>query len=350
MALALLALTVSFDVVAVGYILGKVFPSRGITEWLSTEYWEIAKTAMLIVGIYAVLSLMGNLASLVAPPAAAAQASNALASNSLSFAGVTGLVNGGCAYLSNENTFAGSTLSYLFGLSIGIGVIKYSTVGMQIPIPIPAPWPLVYQSGFTMSIYWNNMLEGSTPTPLYQSMLSDLLTLVVMPVTYLIEAQLVLLPILFALGLGALIPLGLLFRAFPFVRGIGGTLIAIGIGLSLIYPATLALLNSPVTVALQGSAVMTPPQAQCQGPWVVCGLAGIVFSTFQGMRGWGDAVMAMTTIYPALNSMLYYTMYMMLQLLLFILDLMIVYPFTDNIAKMLGGTIRLNIGGRLKLV
>ena len=341
-ALALVALTLSFDVVAVGYILSRIFPSTGIKEWLNTEYWEIAKTAMLIVGIYAVLSLLGNAASLVAPSSGASSPSG--------LSGMYGLVNSGCAYLSAENAFAGTTLNYLFGLSIDIGILKNTVVGMEIPIPIP-PYAQ-FQSGFEMSIYWNSMLEGSTPSMTYQSMLEDLLKIIVVPVTYAIEAQLTLLPIIFALGLGALIPLGLLLRAMPFVRGIGGTLIAIGIGLSLIYPATLALMNYPITVALQGSAI-TPPQAQCQGQWVVCGLAGIVFSTFsQGATGasWGDAVMALTTIYPALNDILYYTEFMMLQFFLFILDLAIIFPLVDGIAKMLGGTIRLSIGGKLKLV
>ncbi|MEM3255372.1 MAG: hypothetical protein QXH69_03310, partial [Candidatus Micrarchaeaceae archaeon] len=40
--LSLIALELSFDVVAIGYIIGKLFPGTGIHSWLRNEYWEIA--------------------------------------------------------------------------------------------------------------------------------------------------------------------------------------------------------------------------------------------------------------------------------------------------------------------
>ncbi len=368
-ALALLALTMSFDVVAIAYIINKLFPTAGIRDWINAEYWEIAKTAMLIVGIYAVLTLLGNVAVLIAPPglvsagSTTSQASSAssASSTSLNFAGMDGLVNGACTYLSGETAFTGTTLNYLFGLSEGIGAIKSTQVAMNTPIPLGAfGIPVEFDSGFFMSIYWNNMISSEAGQSTYQSMTNDLITLVVVPVTVAMEVQMTLLPILFALGLGALIPAGLFLRAFPFLRGIGGTLIAIGIGVSLIYPATLVLFNDPVTAALQGSAIPSVSKQapalqvpQCSGDFVICGASEIVFSAisqFPGGGGGGDAILSMQTIFPALNNTLYYNSYVLLQFFLFILDLAIIFPLADNIAKMLGGKISLSIGGRLKLV
>ncbi|MEM3781452.1 MAG: hypothetical protein QXT43_00615, partial [Candidatus Micrarchaeaceae archaeon] len=54
-------------------------------------------------------------------------------------------------------------------------------------------------------------------------------------------------------------------------------------------------------------------------------------------------------IYSFINIYIPYGLYFVLQLLLFIFDLVIVYAIGDNIAKMLGGTFRLSLGGRIKL-
>ncbi len=66
-AVALLALTFSFDVVALGYIISKIFPQTGINEWLPNEYWEIAKSAILIVSIYALLAFATNVSTSLIP-------------------------------------------------------------------------------------------------------------------------------------------------------------------------------------------------------------------------------------------------------------------------------------------
>ena len=38
-----------------------------------------------------------------------------------------------------------------------------------------------------------------------------------------------------------------MLRSIPFLRGIGGTMIAIAIGMSIIYPAMLIMVNLPIT-------------------------------------------------------------------------------------------------------
>ena len=244
-ALALLALTVSFDVIAIAYIINKLFPSTGVRDWINTEYWEVAKTALLIVSIYAVLSVLGNVASLVAPQQLVNPIGSGPDFSASSVSGLYGLVNGACTYLNGETTFEGTTLNYLFGLGWSVGLIKNTQVTAVTKIPVSVTPPIELDSGFLMNIYFNNMIATEPGQSPYQSMLNDLLMIVAVPVTLITQVQLELLPILFTLGLGVLIPLGLLLRAFPFIRGIGGTFVAIGIGLSLIYPASLVLLELP---------------------------------------------------------------------------------------------------------
>ncbi len=346
-AISLLALTVSFDVVAVAYMLSKIFPHTGIKEWISKEYWEITKSAMLIISIYAIISILGNIALLVAGSSIPAPGTGLTTCNS----GTCGLVAGACAYLSTENTYLEGTFSYLIGLSEGIGALQ--SVKVTAFFPIEAIY-VVFKSGFTVPVYTNNMLGTSVPgIAESQSLINDVFNILAFPLAFIIGAQLAVLPVLFVLGLAFLIPLGLILRAFPFVRGIGGTFIAVGIGVALIYPALLVLLNAPITSALQGTALAAPPQSPQVGNGIIATLAGIVFSIMGGSAsaGIGTALDSINTIYPAINGILYYSTYLMLQLFLFILDITIAFPLVDNIARMLGSSgIRLSIAGKIKLV
>jgi hypothetical protein len=341
-AVSLLALTVSFDAVAIAFMLSRIFPHTGIKEWINKEYWEIAKSAMLIISIYAIISMLGNVAVIVAGTTVSSGPTATCTS------GACGLVSGACTYLSTENTYMGATLGYLMGLSEGIGALQSVIVSAFTPIPLVYT---TFKSGFSVPIYQNNMLGTSVPgIGESQSMLNDVLNILAFPLAFIIGAQLAVIPVLFVLGLAFLIPLGLILRAFPFVRGVGGTFIAIGIGISLVYPALLVLLNAPITSALQGTAFPSVGGANCSG--LLCSLSGVVFSLLGGNTGVGigTALDSINTIYPAMNGILYYSMYLMLQLFLFILDLTIAYPLVDNIARMLGSPgVRLSIAGKIKL-
>ena len=65
--LALIALTISFDIVAIAFAISRVFPNLGIRNWLQSEYWEIAKSAIIIVSIYGAIMFVGNLSYAIAP-------------------------------------------------------------------------------------------------------------------------------------------------------------------------------------------------------------------------------------------------------------------------------------------
>ena len=184
----------------------------------------------------------------------------------------------------------------------------------------------------------------------------------------LFSLEILILPFLMAIGLTLLIPAGLFLRAVPFLRGIGGTLIAIGLGIALFWPATLALLNAPVTqyfgdlwqpVAANPAAAYSNSQnSVCPefgiGQWLCFGVTDIMQSISNSfslsLDVWGVALATILNIYPFLNYFLYYSLYLVFQLfVLLVIDILLVYPLTDGVARMLGGTIRLSLTDKLRL-
>lgn len=394
LSVSLLALLVSFDVVAIGYILSKVFANQGFSGWVNNEFWEMAKTALLIVGIIAILSLLGSIASLIAPPQLVTQPQSATYSSSLA-----SLAIGACEYLNGQyspggyvsastvpniprsvcapgdyiyetacgdpttattqcsatpqgelcgsgtNSYISGAFTYLLALGSDLGTLKNMTISAWVPIPPPPAAelsPVVFTFGFSMMPYQNRMLETNSQfAPQYASIINDLFTYVAIPIMILMAMQYYMLPLVFTLGLVVVIPMGLVLRAFPFVRGIGGMLIALGIGMSLIYPSLLVMLNYPVTQAIQSGTAPTLGGSACNN--LICDFV-------IGFAGAGNALESVNSIFPALNGVLYYGTYFLLQFVLFILDLAIAFPLVDNIAKLLGGSIRIQLGKKLKLV
>jgi len=186
-----------------------------------------------------------------------------------------------------------------------------------------------------------------------------------------------------------LIPIGIVFRAMPFTRGIGGTFIAIGIGASLIYPVLLVGFNAPISNYL--SSITPPPSVTYSAPAssglgqiiitsITNSLTNFISSFFGGplilsmlfgtptvanypglgqqmQNGYRDGFFAglydplTSNIVSILNVIIDQTIYMIMQLFLFIFDLIIGLAVVNQIAKLLGGTISLSkMGvGRMKL-
>jgi len=239
-------------------------------------------------------------------------------------------------------------------------------VQLQVTVPIPILPSVTILSGFQMNIYSNPLLEQGPTTGTYESILNDAFTMLVFPITMLLVAQEIGLAYIVAIGLGIFIPLGIVFRAFPFIRGVGGTLIGIGFALAVIYPAAIALINIPVNNAL--ASVLVPTTAtgssgsSCTASGFlgsfVCSVTKDMATLTTGFRAYIDvlsvgistAIESIGTIYPVLNELDITMLYFVLQLILFIIDLIVAYVLGDNIARKLGGTLRLSLGGRLKLV
>ena len=338
-AVALLALTFSFDVVALGYIISKIFPQTGINEWLPNEYWEIAKSAILIVSIYALLAFATNVSTSLIPTSL----STGLANGGSGCPNTPGsstyvLVNSACYYLNTLNSQLSLSFTNLMGLSGALGAL--GNTGISIFTPLPLPGIVGFKFGFSASIYKNSLLEGNAQQ--FQSILNDFLTFIAFPMALLVNIQLNFITFVFLAGIYVLIPLGLMFRAMPFTRGIGGALIGIGIGVSIVYPSMLVLLNYPVTTTF--SAVQGASGSCTAG--ILCGFIGMIMSPFTG--AW-LAISSMNSIFPALNMIVDTNGYLLLQFLLFVVDLGIGYSVANGVARVLGGQIRYSITDKIKL-
>lgn len=345
-AVALLALSFSLDVVAIGFIVSKLFPQTAVGEWLPSEYWEIAKSAMLVVGIYALLAFMTNVSTSLIPTTGTNIPQSVLAGTS-NAGGCPGapasesyvLVNSACYYLNYLNGQMGTSFTYLVNMAGALGALSSASVSIYTPVPLPG---IGFKFGFAAGFYKNSLLEGSGVGQ-FQSILNDFLTYIAFPMALLINVQLHFITFVFVAGLYVLIPLGLMFRALPFTRGIGGALIGIGIGMSIVYPSLLVLFNYPVTSAFALLPNSAPP---CSG--LFCPVIAIIMAPFNFL-GVSYAVGSMNTIFPALNQILNANSYLLMQFILFILDLGIGYSIANGIARVLGGQIRYSITDKIKL-
>lgn len=355
---SLLALLVSIDVVAIGYIIGRIIPSSGVKNWISDEFLEIAKSAMLIVGIFALLTFMGNIASLLAPPLPTAGVGSAFTASGYNTysSNIYGLAYGSCAYLGNLQNNLYDTYGYLLGISAGLGFLESLSFGLYAPLPIPPlPWPppAWLESGFSYNPYANQMFEGKVTTDTYESVVNDVLNMVAFPISLIIIMQENLIIPLIVLGLTVLIPLGLVLRALPFVRGIGGTMIAIGIGVSIVYPTLLVFLNWPVTNALSFGSYQTTHQANCGSDPITCLTVGNL-NAAGGLdaSAIGDSIGGAFVdfqAFPVVNGILFYSFFLLLQFMLFVADIAIAFPLVDSIARTLGGSISVSLAGKLRL-
>jgi hypothetical protein len=365
--IALLAFTISFDVVAIAFALSRLFPHLGIRNWLQNEYWELGKTAIIIASIYGIMVFLGNLAYAVVPSVVTSQVSSHAGVISLS-----PLVAGAEGYLCNVNSNLTNTWEEIGLMSGGTGFWASFQVGFYIPIPI-GPY-LALQDGVSFLPFSNWLLQtGNFMIAWYGSIINDLVNFILFPFSSIIIGLITTLPALAYVGLTFFIPLGLVFRALPFIRGIGGTLIAIGAALCIVLPITLIFFNYLVTSIMASAVPIAAP-----APFVSNLNAGSCASIFGGAipswlatlgcdaaiptmsqvntgvnfvsSVWQALVVFQTTaIYTYMNRILMYGIYMILQMLLFAIDLIIMYPLVDSIARSLGGTIRLSLGGKLKL-
>ncbi len=359
-ALALLALTVSFDVVAIGYAISRLFPNTGIRSWIQGEYWEIMKSAIIIVAIFGAISFVGNLSYLIVPN---------VVSSPISYHGgvvdTTPLIAGAEGYLCRVNSNLTNTWNELGIMAEGTGVWSTLQVGFKIPIPLII---LSLEDGVYFLPFGNWLLQtGNFFIAPYGSIINDLINFVLFPFTAFTLGLITTLPALAYVGLTFFIPLGLVFRAFPFIRGIGGTLIAIGLGLCLVIPSVFILFNYQVTSILANTIPIVQPNPATTNLGVSnCNFAGIfgtaictglnlALSTFNFASGfvydlWAALpIFSTDAIYIYMNKIFIYGIYVILQLLIFAIDLIILYPLIDNLARVMGGTIRLSLGGKLRL-
>ncbi len=372
--IALLALTVSFDVVAIAYMINKLFPSSGVGNWIQNEYWEIAKSAIIIVSIFAIITLVGNLTYAIVPTAFSST------SQVSGFTDITPLINGAENYLCTVNANTYNVWELMGIMSAGTGF--WSTFQVSAYDPFSSIASVILSAGYLAFFYGANIMpfgnwmlqSGNFMIAPFGSIINDFINFVMFPFTSFNLGLITLLPSLATIGLMFLIPMGLVFRALPFIRGIGGTLIALGIGLCIILPSVLLLFNYPITNALTSAIPLVYSNPNNNLPSYSCpfssvsGTFGFILkfgcilfpatylvsilplgSNYVGQIGFSSAVFNTNAIFYYMNYIVNYGAYVIVQLLLLVMDIIIIYPLVNETAKMMGGTIRLQIGGKLRL-
>jgi len=343
-----LAFMLSFLVIAIGVIINRTVPGTKLGEWLKNEYWEMAKSAILIAGAISILVFAGNISLLLI---------GQQATGSYSISGLNQILNtlssssgqALCSIYTNINNFGGGQ-----PLDIATGISTWKTINVGYWLPIPLTGVGAFTFGSKFRLYNNPMLE-SVSAGQYESIVNDIINFLYFPISSLITFMYILMPLIVYIGIMVFIPLGIIFRAFPFLRPVGGTLFAFGVGLSIVFPLLIILINVPLTTILcntlgqSPSCSSTSSQSTTTGNGVLSGIVNTLLTSILGMYYLDSALPLTISIYPALNIYAPYFMFLFAEFVFLLIDLMIWYPLVDSIAKSLGGTIRLELGGRLRI-
>ncbi len=354
-AIAGIALVISIMLVAIIYMISKLFPHLGIQGWISNEYWEIAKSVLLIVIVYALLLFLSNVAVNVTNTPAYAYSSNTYLNN------INGLLYSSETYLLTVDSYVAAGWCTIGNVEFGTGLLYNFNVKYYVPIPIP-----IILAGLKFGVSFNPLsppllIAGNDETTgQFSSLIIDIVLLLYYPLSMVVLILIEILPLLVWVGLGFFIPFGIIFRALPFLRGLGGTFFAIGIGLAVMLPALLVVFNYPVTQVMQG---IVPIAAAAPSNTCSFGGALLKFACNAFMSIIGNVVRIRTSlgygfsefngIYTVLNALTPYMVFMIAQEILFVLDMIIIYALLDTVATTLGGSLsplKSGLGGKFKLI
>ncbi|MDE1865509.1 MAG: hypothetical protein KGH94_02630 [Candidatus Micrarchaeota archaeon] len=379
-----IGILISFMVVAIVYMLGNVMNFGSMQNWYRAELWETIKTIIMVVVVISVLVILSAIANILVGaqytlPGQQGEVPGVATSLSTNLAN---LYNADSTFLAQQLNGSYQAYAAVLGLSTGVGVLQSLAVTMWVPLPLIPPYVIgSIQFGSSENLLNSNFI---TATGSQYSITQNIIGLVVIPMLITFQVLSTYFYQLMAIGLGILIPLGVIFRAFPLVRNIGGTFIATGIGISLVFPALLLIVNLPISnyiyaftysQTLNGNcpftsglicnlwlAMTTGINGDILGPGVtgtiINGPLNIALGTVASNNanvvsaldaGYYTGIATPLTygIFPSLNLILANTLGMILQMILLGIDIMVGLIVTGAITHMLGGKVRLGFGSKL---
>jgi hypothetical protein len=371
---AAVGILLSLSFVAIVYMLGEVFKIEGFSKWYRTELWEVTKSMLIICTVYGALVIASTVSTafasgvITSTGGALASATPCYSSSTLSTNLCMLYQNVYSGYLTGQLQQAYTSFSAIFGLSMGVGALKSVLISTYLPIPIPpppfgVPYLALQFGSYNVKLLYSNFLEPTAAAG--TSFLKDVMAIVVTPMVLIFQFQYDLLPAIIVLGLTVFLPMGVILRAIPFLRPIGGTLIGVGIGISLVYPVLLLTLNMPVTSYFSYVYATMPTQ---QNSWCPSGIgctillnvlsaggSGLGYGMLESIIGTQNSNYAaysngfttgynINSIFPAMNFVTAYASDLALQFILFVLDLVIAIVAANTIARPLGGAVKLGIG------
>ncbi len=374
--IAFIGILISLLLVAITYMIGNVMNFTGLKNWYTSELKETVKSALIIAVIFSVLIIFSSIAATYAGPAQGTLAGGVSAGTEITN-------NIASMYTAIETNYLApeiqdATISYLqlFGVATGVGILKTLFISLYVPIPVP-PFALVegaISTGVVFAPYQSNIIDSANDKA--GSFLADAYYIISVPMLIILAAQYDLLYSIIVVGLGIMIPVGIVLRAIPFLRPLGATFLALGIGAAIVYPALLLAVNLPVTSYL-APPTLFPSSASTSCPFAQSGSGGNVGTQLEDLTictaygvttgvldslvssaytfyeiGLGTAagLLSFSSIYPSFNLVLSPAFInLVVQFILFVIDLIIGVVIVQNIASVLGGTVSFGVG-RLKLV
>ncbi len=339
LSLVMVGILLSFAIISLAYIASQLLGISKLQGWYKGELYETIKTLIIIGSIISLLTIMSGISLTLAggTQSTAGTATSRLISN---FGGLWTTAYNNYITPTSSNTLLATYA--VGGIAAGVGALKSVGFGLTDYVSVIVS----LQSGSEGKLYTSSILESSKGA---FSFLGDLLYIVIIPVDLLFGLLSYSFYIIVGVGLIAFIPIGVVLRAIPTLRGLGGTFIAMGIGFCLVYPSLLVLVNLPITNYFNN--VLYPPQPSAKGSWsailnyIINIIEGLV-NALSGFLGYfvGFFTPPIFGIFPVLNMSIYYAVSDVVQFILIVVDLIIGITITDNIAKILGGSVKLGIG------
>jgi hypothetical protein len=351
-----IAILFSFSIVALSYVLGEVLKVEGLKKWYQGELWETVKSILIVISIFSILVISSGIATAIGGyPASFSLSGNQQSLSTSIWANLEYFYYSTyCDYIYPMNTSMNNDFDYVYGLALGTDFMKSLTLDLYIPIPIPIPIPGIF-AGFTFgsesNIYVSSIIDTASKST---SFLADFTTVVVVPLYLLFAMQMQYFYTIVILGLTFFIPFGVILRAIPVVRPIGGTLLAIGIGISLVYPALFVAMNIPLTTV--ANSIFVAPQSSST-PFsgllsILSGVASTILNFYSNtsiITGFGAGLSGVLGVYDQLNFITYTMVNALVQFLLLIFDLVIGLVVTGHIATLLGGRLPTGLGKKFKI-
>jgi hypothetical protein len=382
--LALIGIMLSLIFGAIVFMFGEVLNYQALKGLYKRELWETAKSAIIVAIVFSSLVIASAIAASLTGTSSSASSSTGGTQLTSNLNGLYSAVNS--SYLQPQLASSYNAFGAVLGLAIGTDLLRSVSLSVYFPIPIPTPLGIIgsVDSGVVTNIFVSSYISSLTTSATTGG--PSLITITATYVTTVLVAfqfQSDLLYIIAAVGLGVFIPIGIFLRSIPFIRGIGGSMIAIGIGISLVYPALLLGFNLPVSNYMFSITAAAPPSQTCpfatSASSVICNLVWSPISQFFGLiispagiplkfafgnlpsgvfsgatalsvKGFSVGVGGPFTggIFPALNFIIDNCLNQIVQFILFVFDIIIGYAITNGIANILGGKLTLGVG-RFKL-
>ncbi len=356
--IALIGILLSIMLIAVAYMLGEVLDISSLKGWYKGELWEVTKSTAIIIIIFAVLVIISGIAAtLYGLPYSTSLTGSQSSASAIALNNMVGLYTSAMNdYIIPQTASVNNALNGMIGLSLGVGALKSFTYTLYFPIPIPLVGSLDF--GASGSIYKSSVIESDSAAP-NLSFVTDIISLVVIPLEIMFMLMSAYFINIVAIGLSVFLPIGIVLRAVPFLRGIGGTMIGIGIMTALIFPSLLLLFNIPVSSFIVGPSAAASVQYSCSGTYIYCLILSFVhmttstvlssisamgYSLTGAQYGLETFFSSPPSIFPALNYITGSIEPLILQFILLILDIIITVVVGNSIARMLGGNVRLGIG------